>query len=228
MSAKKKVIEYCSHDLAGDIVQMGFSNCTQLRFLLLVVVTGRSKLVCKLFLILRTYHSTAYLFLMKWLFGLLRWNNTLQLKRAKACRSKISNAAKVKTVNNGSLERTYCSEVNGDRKGSIAVSCKEAVQERRAAEKKERNRLHCQQNQEKTIERIKERRREIRESTTERAKHTRRTVKEIMEKKAVKQGRDKAHAKDLTTNLRKTKPWESSFYTEENHTRKMVQMNSQG
>lgn len=90
---------------------------------------------------------------MKWLFGLLRWNNTLQLKRAKACRSKISNAAKVKTVNNGSLERTYCSEVNGDRKGSIAVSCKEAVQERRAAEKKERNRLHCQQNQEKIIER---------------------------------------------------------------------------
>lgn len=82
----------------------------------------------------------------------------------------------------------------------------------------------------KIIERIKERRREIRESTTERAKHTRRTVKEIMEKKAVKQGRDKAHAKDLTRNLRKSKPrkWESSFYTKENHTRKMVQMNSQG
>lgn len=37
----------------------------------------------------------------------------------------------------------------------------------------------------KIIERIKERRREIRESTTERARHTRRTVKEIMEKKAV-------------------------------------------
>lgn len=135
--------------LLATLCQLGFSNCNQLRFLLLAVVTGRSKLVCKLFLILRTYHSTAYLFLMKWLFGLLRWNNTLELKRAKACRSKISNAAKVKTVNNSSLERTYCSEVTGDKKGSIAVSCKEVVQERRAAEKKERNRLHCQQNQEK-------------------------------------------------------------------------------
>lgn len=84
--------------------------------------------------------------------------------------------------------------------------CKEAVQERRAAEKKERNRLHCQQNQEKIIERVKERRREIRESTNERTKHTRRTVKGIMQKKAVKQGRDEAHAKDLTRNLRKSKP----------------------
>lgn len=108
-------------------------------------------------------------------------------------------------MNNSSFERTYCSEVNEDKKGSIAVSCKEAVQERRAAEKKERNRLHCQQNQEKISERVKERRREIHESTTERIKHTRHTVKEIMEKKAVKQGRDEAHAKDLTRNLRKSK-----------------------
>lgn len=102
--------------LLATLCQLGFSNCTQLRFLLLVVVTGRSKLVCKLFLILRIYHSTAYICLMKGLFGLLRWNNTLQLKKAKACRSEISNAVKVKTVNNGSLERTYCSEVNAKKR----------------------------------------------------------------------------------------------------------------
>jgi len=73
---KKKEIEYCANDLAADIVPIGiFQYCTQLWFLLLVVVTGRSKLVCKLFLILRTYHSTACRFLMKWLFGPLRWNN---------------------------------------------------------------------------------------------------------------------------------------------------------
>ena len=83
------------------------------------------------------------------------------------------------------------------KEGSIVVSRKRAVQERRAAEKKERNRLNYQQNREKIIERVKERRRAIRESTTKRIKHTRRTVKEITQKKAAKQGRDEARAKDI-------------------------------
>lgn len=54
----------------------------------------------------------------------------------------------------------------------------------------------------KIIERVKERRRAIRESTTERIKHTRRTVKEITQKKAAKQGRDEARAKDIARNAK--------------------------
>lgn len=59
------------------------------------------------------------------------------------------------------------------KEGSIVVSRKRVAHERRAVEKKERNRLSYQQNQEKIIERVKERRRAIRESTTECIKHTR-------------------------------------------------------
>ena len=44
---------------------------------------------------------------------------------------------------------------------------------------------------------MRERRREIRESTTERIKHTRQTVKEVTQKKAAKQGRDEACAKNI-------------------------------
>lgn len=44
------------------------------------------------------------------------------------------------------------------KEGSIVVSRKRVAHERRAVEKKERNRLSYQQNREKIIERVKERR----------------------------------------------------------------------
>ena len=78
-----------------------------------------------------------------------------------------------------SVTNSTCIELRSmeTKEGSTAVSRKRAAQERRAAEKKERNRLNYQQNREKIIERVKERRRAIHESTTERIKHTKRSRK---------------------------------------------------
>lgn len=78
---------------------------------------------------------------------------------------------------------------------SPAISRKKAAQERRAAAKRERNRLQYQKNRQKRIEKVQERRREIRESTHQR-KHTRRSVKEIAQKTRAQKVKEEARAKE--------------------------------
>ena len=58
-------------------------------------------------------------------------------------------------------------------KKSPVVSRKKAAQEQRKAEKRERNRFHCQKNKVKIIKRVKERRQEKCKSTVNQRRHTR-------------------------------------------------------
>lgn len=78
-------------------------------------------------------------------------------------------------------------------KESPAVSCKKVVQERRAAAKRERNRLYYQTNQQKIIQKVQEQGREIGHSTNQ-CKHIG-TSSEIAQTR-VKEVEEEAHAKE--------------------------------